>query len=244
MLPPDVEDLDITCPVYDKAAYKHAKIKTLTFNASAELSIGLYAFAQTAVSSVIIANATKVNINECAFQQCTALEAVKLGNVGLLDTGAFYGCTKLETLQLPADIDTSRLGANIFRGCTGLKHLQIPAPLTAYIEKRNVEDVEFLSGTAVNSGAFRECTLLRSVKLADTITEIGAQAFYGCSQLRAIDLNNITEYGFLLTASVNCPPSSYPTYPGGEPINLDVEWLSIYSDISTLIILSSLPNIS
>jgi len=25
--------------------------------------------------------------------------------------------------------------------------------------------------------------------------------------------------GFSLTALVNCPPSSYPTYPGGAPIS-------------------------
>ncbi len=29
--------------------------------------------------------------------------------------------------------------------------------------------------------------------------------------------NNTTEYGFLRTASVSFPPSSYPTYPGGAP---------------------------
>src|SRR5574344_2815838 len=60
----------------------------------------------------------------------------------------------------------------------------------------------------------------------------------------SISSNNITEYGFLLTFSVNCPASSYPTYPGGEPINLEVECDSINSDISNLIIESSFPNIS
>ena len=58
----------------------------------------------------------------------------------------------------------------------------------------------------------------------------------------SISSNNITEYGFLLTASVNCPPSSYPTYPGGAPINLDTEYFSIYSDISILTILCSSSN--
>ena len=35
-----------------------------------------------------------------------------------------------------------------------------------------------------------------------------------------------TEYGFRLTASVSCPPSSYPTYPGGAPISLDTLYFS------------------
>ena len=48
-----------------------------------------------------------------------------------------------------------------------------------------------------------------------------------------------TEYGFLRTASVSCPPSSYPTYPGGAPISLDTEYFSIYSLMSMRTILLS-----
>ena len=48
--------------------------------------------------------------------------------------------------------------------------------------------------------------------------------------------------GFLLTASVSCPPSSYPTYPGGEPISLLTVCFSIYSDMSIWINESSSPN--
>ena len=60
----------------------------------------------------------------------------------------------------------------------------------------------------------------------------------------SISSNKIIEYGFLFTLSVNWPASSYPTYPGGAPINFAVELLSIYSDISNLIIDFSFPNIS
>ena len=58
----------------------------------------------------------------------------------------------------------------------------------------------------------------------------------------SISSNSITEYGFLRIFSVNCPPSSKPTYPGGEPINFETLCPSIYSDISILIIESSFPN--
>ena len=58
----------------------------------------------------------------------------------------------------------------------------------------------------------------------------------------SISSKRITLYGFLLTFSLSCPPSSYPTYPGGDPINLDTLCFSIYSDISTRIIACSLPN--
>ncbi len=56
--------------------------------------------------------------------------------------------------------------------------------------------------------------------------------------------NRITEYGFWRIFSVNWPPSSYPTYPGGEPIKRLVLYFSINSDISTRTNASSLPNMA
>ncbi len=50
----------------------------------------------------------------------------------------------------------------------------------------------------------------------------------------SISSNKMTWYGRRRTLSVKIPPSSYPTYPGGEPIRRDTECFSIYSDISTL----------
>ena len=57
----------------------------------------------------------------------------------------------------------------------------------------------------------------------------------------SISSNNTTLYGWRRTFSVNCPPSEYPTYPGGEPIILETLCFSIYSDISSRIIASSVP---
>ena len=54
--------------------------------------------------------------------------------------------------------------------------------------------------------------------------------------------NSTTEYGFLRTASVSCPPSSYPTYPGGAPIKRETEYFSIYSLISRRTMLDSSSN--
>ena len=60
----------------------------------------------------------------------------------------------------------------------------------------------------------------------------------------SISSNSTTEYGFLRTFSLSCPPSSNPTYPGGEPTIFDTECDSIYSDISTRINAFSEPNIA
>ena len=58
----------------------------------------------------------------------------------------------------------------------------------------------------------------------------------------SISSNSITEKGLRLTFSESCPPSSWPTYPGGEPIIFETLCFSMYSDISTRIMASSLPN--
>jgi len=57
----------------------------------------------------------------------------------------------------------------------------------------------------------------------------------------SISSNSTTEYGLRRTASVSCPPSSYPTYPGGAPIRRATECFSIYSlmSIRTIFVSSS-----
>ena len=58
----------------------------------------------------------------------------------------------------------------------------------------------------------------------------------------SISSNNITLNGFSFIAFVNCPPCSYPTYPGGAPINFWSEFSCAYSLISNLIQACSSPN--
>ena len=73
-----------------------------------------------------------------------------------------------------------------------------------------------------------------SSKIWSIIFKTSGEAF-------SISSNRITEYGFLLTASVSPPHSSYPTYPAGDQISFETENFSINSDISNLIIAPSSP---
>ena len=58
----------------------------------------------------------------------------------------------------------------------------------------------------------------------------------------SISSKSKTQWGFWSTPSVNKPPWSKPTYPGGAPISLLMACFSMYSDISNLI--NSTPNVS
>ena len=61
-----------------------------------------------------------------------------------------------------------------------------------------------------------------------------------------MSLFNFIKKYYRIWFSTNCfsklTPSSYPTYPGGAPINLDTLYFSIYSLISILTILLSSSN--
>ena len=48
----------------------------------------------------------------------------------------------------------------------------------------------------------------------------------------SISSRRTTENCLRLTASVSCPPSSNPTYPGGAPTRRDTANFSMYSDMS------------
>src|SRR5438552_18024517 len=52
----------------------------------------------------------------------------------------------------------------------------------------------------------------------------------------------MTEYGLRLNRTVSWPPSSLPTYPGGDPMSFDTECFSMNSDISNRISDFSLPD--
>mmetsp|Transcript_12279 Transcript_12279/g.26553 ORF Transcript_12279/g.26553 Transcript_12279/m.26553 type:complete len:277 (+) Transcript_12279:166-996(+) len=60
----------------------------------------------------------------------------------------------------------------------------------------------------------------------------------------SISSKSSTEYGRRLTASVSCPPSSYPTYPGGAPSKRDTVCFSMYSLMSKRIMASSVSNMN
>jgi len=59
-----------------------------------------------------------------------------------------------------------------------------------YIAKMAVdENYNYYYITGVDANAFKDCTELTSIKLANKIETIGSQAFSGCTSLRAVDMS-------------------------------------------------------
>lgn len=103
-----------------------------------------------------------------------------------IDASAFYNCTSLTSVSIPASI--AYIGASAFSGCKGLNSIMIPNNVTsignyAFDGCTNLSSVSFAQGSILNSigeCAFRNCSSLISVTIPDSITSIGKNAFSGC----------------------------------------------------------------
>jgi hypothetical protein len=94
---------------------------------------------------------------------------------------AFYGCSRLTSLNLPAGITS--IGEGTFEDCSGLTSLNLPAGITE-----------------IGEYAFKGCSGLTSLNLPTGITEIDSYAFKGCSGLTSLNLpagiTSIGSYAF------------------------------------------------
>lgn len=156
------------------------------------------------LTSVIIPD-TITKIEDCTFRHCTRLTWVRIGNsVRTIGYLAFDGCKKLKTINIPDSV--SLVGECAFSDCCELSSIHIPASV-AQIERAAFAGCNALASISVEPGnqtfdsrdncnAIIETatnTLVVGCKnsvVADTITEIGKEAFLGCETLTHIEIGN------------------------------------------------------
>ena len=103
---------------------------------------------------------------------------------------AFYGCSGLTSLTLPAGITS--IGDDTFSGCSGLTSLTLPAGITsigeyAFYGCSGLTSLNLPAGiTEIGGYAFQGCSGLTSLNLPAGITKIGEEAFWGCSGLKEV----------------------------------------------------------
>ena len=199
------------------------------------------------------------SIGESAFYWCTGLTSVTIPNsVTSIGNNAFDGCTGLTFITIPNSVTT--IGYNAFDGCTGLTSITIPNSVTTIeynafyrcgVTKENfnnqsnitpsgliVCDVRTESGfcikdnalvkylgkertitipnsvTSIGDEAFYRCSELTSITIPNSVTTIGAYTFYGCTGLTSITIPNsvttigaFTFYGCTGLTSITIPNS-------------------------------------
>ena len=105
---------------------------------------------------------------------------------------AFYGCSGLTSLTLPAGI--TEIGESTFSNCSGLTSLTLPDGITsigisAFAYCSGLTSLKLPAGIiSIDKYAFLDCSGLTSLTLPDGITSIGSRAFYGCSGLTSLTL--------------------------------------------------------
>lgn len=182
-------------------------------------TIGNFAFADCKRLKDIQFPYSLDSIGNSAFLRCTAIEEVALpAQISKLSPGTFYGCTNLKYVNLN---NISTIGKGAFRDCVQLKQVAgseskdiendafyacrrlttIDLRLVEHVGADAFYDAKSLSTVALpniktlGKTAFFLCGNLKHVFLSEDLSVIPYGAFWGCSNLEYINIENIKEFG-------------------------------------------------
>lgn len=148
-------------------------------------------------------DAALISIGDSAFFNCESLQTVEIpAGVETLGDRAFYesGVTSVEFVQGSV---LKTIGDSAFAICDNLQTVEIPASVETLGESAfllsGVTSVEFAQGSVlktIGKETFFRCENLRSVAIPAEVTEIGIRAFTDCSSLQSVAIPaGVTEIG-------------------------------------------------
>ncbi len=139
------------------------------------------------------------SVGEEAFLGCIELRRFSGDGLTELPDRVFSGCETLTSVDIP---DVKAFGDRVFYGCEAL------AEISCGWEQVTSIGAECFKGCALWSGdlplaslrglgeaAWEGCAKLRSVQMAETVTQLPAKTFSGCSSLRLLTLPGVTVLG-------------------------------------------------
>ena len=152
---------------------------------------------QSGITNMIIPNSL-ISIGKNAFYR-SHIETVTIGeSVEIIDYLAFYECLELTTVNFNAinctDMAVSYTPA--FKNCSSLTTLNIGERVKS-IPSRAFEDCSSLTGdliipdsvTNIGMDAFEGCTGLTSVTIGKSVETMGGSAFWGCEGITTVNFN-------------------------------------------------------
>ena len=181
VIPDKFQDLPVV-EIMDGAFYMNDRIVSVIIPDTVK-KIGAYAFEEcTALKSVDLGEGVTF-IGDNAFGMCYSLTEIEIPqSVAIIEGDAFVFCTALEKVTLSMAGELEFLGAGAFAGCSALKSFIMPD-----------------SVTAAGYGLFMQCTSLSNVALSDNLTELDDYTFSGCTSLTTFTFgakSKITRIGY------------------------------------------------
>lgn len=142
----------------------------------------------TNLETVTLGNSLRT-IGDIAFRLCFALKEVRLPDtvtsIGIL---CFQRCERLELVYLGSGLkDVSH---KAFSGCIRLKTIQANCPVVGnWFESSNAVET-FLAGdmvTTIEQGILKDRATLETVSLGRSVSSVGAEAFGGCDRISMVE---------------------------------------------------------
>ena len=161
------------------------------------------------------------------FQSCTALKSIDFSNADLSKVASmdnmFMGCTLLESVTFPENLQNLGTIKYAFSSCSSLKSIDF--------SNCNLTKLTYLNSM------FESCTSLESVSFPESLTnvEIMQNLFKGCSSLQSIDLSNInlSKTSNFECMFQSCSKLESVIFPRSGPQNLQ-SMTNIMKDCSSL----------
>ena len=178
-----------------------------TIEGKTVISVGSDAFkGRIALTSITIPSTVK-EIEYSAFEGCTNLSSVDLGNVEAISFDVFKGCTSLTSITIPKSLKSGAISP-VFTNCTNLTNITLEEGLTVVpshlCATTGITEIAIPSTVKeIEYSAFEGCTNLSSVDLGN-VEAISFDVFKGCTSLTSITIPKSLKSGAISPVFTNC----------------------------------------
>lgn len=162
------------------------------------MSIGTQVFnGCTGLKTATIENA---DLKNQVFYGCTSLDAVTLKNIGAMGTSLLQNCSAPLALTVQ---DTTTIPESAFGGAKIIA-LDLSNVGTvgryAFLNCTNLETVKAGAINYIAPYAFWNCSKLKTIDSLAGVSRIDGFAFYGCSSLEGLTIDDLTKMGYVGTS--------------------------------------------